>query len=395
MTVTIPAPVPRPQINDLEETGIMKIFLHGVGRKDVIPFWAGEGDVATPDFICDAVNRSLAAGETMYSHSRGIPEMREALAAYMTRTFGVPVGEERISLTTSGMVAIVVAVQMAAGPGDEVVVLGPVWPNIYSVVEVAGASVRHAGLTQDADGWRLDLDHLFAQVTARTTAIFVNSPGNPTGWVITPEQQRRLLAFARERGIWLIVDEVYHNLVFDRDVAPSFLQVADPEDRLLVVNSFSKSWLMTGWRLGWLTHPASLADVSTKLIQVITSCCPVFLQRGAIAALEQGDPVIADLRARCRQGRDIVMDRLASWPRARAHSPAGAFYAFFEVDGVTDSLATCREILDRCQVGLAPGIAFGPQGEGYLRLCFASRPETLRAGLDRLEGYLGGGSRQL
>ncbi len=395
MTVTIPAPVPRPQINDLEETGIMKIFLHGVGRKDVIPFWAGEGDVATPDFICDAVNRSLAAGETMYSHSRGIPEMREALAAYMTRTFGVPVGEERISLTTSGMVAIVVAVQMAAGPGDEVVVLGPVWPNIYSVVEVAGASVRHAGLTQDADGWRLDLDHLFAQVTARTTAIFVNSPGNPTGWVITPEQQRRLLAFARERGIWLIVDEVYHNLVFDRDVAPSFLQVADPEDRLLVVNSFSKSWLMTGWRLGWLTHPASLADVSTKLIQVITSCCPVFLQRGAIAALEQGDPVIADLRARCRQGRDIVMDRLASWPRVRAHAPAGAVYAFFEVDGVTDSVATSREILDRCQVGLAPGIAFGPQGEGYLRLCFASRPETLRAGLDRLEGYLGGGSRQL
>ncbi|MEC8026755.1 MAG: pyridoxal phosphate-dependent aminotransferase [Pseudomonadota bacterium] len=395
MTVTIPAPVPRPQINDLEETGIMKIFLHGVGRKDVIPFWAGEGDVATPDFICDAVNRSLAAGETMYSHSRGIPEMREALAAYMTRTFGVPVGEERISLTTSGMVAIVVAVQMAAGPGDEVVVLGPVWPNIYSVVEVAGASVRHAGLTQDADGWRLDLDHLFAQVTARTTAIFVNSPGNPTGWVVTPEQQRRLLAFARERGIWLIVDEVYHNLVFDRDVAPSFLQVADPEDRLLVVNSFSKSWLMTGWRLGWLTHPASLADVSTKLIQVITSCCPVFLQRGAIAALEQGDPVIADLRARCRQGRAIVMDRLASWPRVRAHAPAGAVYAFFEVDGVTDSLATCREILDRCQVGLAPGIAFGPQGEGYLRLCFASRPETLRAGLDRLEGYLGGGSRQL
>ncbi|MEC8084691.1 MAG: pyridoxal phosphate-dependent aminotransferase, partial [Pseudomonadota bacterium] len=395
MTVTIPAPVPRPQINDLEETGIMKIFLHGVGRKDVIPFWAGEGDVATPDFICDAVNRSLAAGETMYSHSRGIPEMREALAAYMTRTFGVPVGEERISLTTSGMVAIVVAVQMAAGPGDEVVVLGPVWPNIYSVVEVAGASVRHAGLTQDADGWRLDLDHLFAQVTARTTAIFVNSPGNPTGWVITPEQQRRLLAFARERGIWLIVDEVYHNLVFDRDVAPSFLQVADPEDRLLVVNSFSKSWLMTGWRLGWLTHPASLADVSTKLIQVITSCCPVFLQRGAIAALEQGDPVIADLRARCRQGRDIVMDRLASWPRVRAHAPAGAFYAFFEVEGMTDSLATCRKILDQRQVGLAPGIAFGPQGEGYLRLCFASRPETLRAGLDRLEGYLGGGSRQL
>jgi len=395
MTVTIPAPVPRPQINDLEETGIMKIFLHGVGRKDVIPFWAGEGDVATPDFICDAVNRSLAAGETMYSHSRGIPEMREALAAYMTRTFGVPVGEERISLTTSGMVAIVVAVQMAAGPGDEVVVLGPVWPNIFSVVEVAGARVCHAGLTQNADGWRLDLDHLFAQVTARTTAIFVNSPGNPTGWVITSEQQRRLLAFARERGIWLIVDEVYHNLVFDRDVAPSFLQVADPEDRLLVVNSFSKSWLMTGWRLGWLTHPASLADVSTKLIQVITSCSPVFLQRGAIAALEQGDPVIANLRARCRQGLDIVMGRLASWPRIRAHSPAGAFYAFFEVEGMTDSLATCQEILDQCQVGLAPGIAFGPQGEGYLRLCFASRPETLHAGLDRLEGYLGGSSRQL
>ncbi len=395
MTRDFEPPLPRSQISDIEETGIMKVFLHGVGRLDIIPFWAGEGDVPTPDFICQAVSQSLQAGETMYSHSRGIPEVRDALAAYMNRTFDLSLPEQRVSLTTSGMAAIVVAVQMAVGAGDEMLVLGPVWPNIYSTIEVAGGTVRHATLELGADGWQLDLDKLLAQVTAKTTAIFINSPGNPTGWVMTAEAQRRLLAFARQRGIWIIADEVYHNLVFDRKVAPSFLQIADPEDRLLVVNSFSKSWLMTGWRLGWLTHPASLADTVTKLIQVLTSCAPVFLQRGAIAALNHGDHVIADLRDRSRRGRDLVFDRLEAWPRVRGARPKGAFYAFFEVDGMTDSLATCHDIIDKCQVGLAPGMAFGPNGEGYLRLCFASQPETLQRGMDALEPYLGGGTNQL
>lgn len=395
MTEIVQPPLPRSQISEIEETGIMKVFLHSVGRRDIIPFWAGEGDVPTPDFICQAVTASLTAGETMYSHSRGIPEVRDALAQYMNRTFALNLPESRVSLTTSGMAAIVVAVQMAVGPGDDMLVLGPVWPNIYSTIAIAGGTVRHATLALKADGWQLDLDKLFTQVTPKTTAIFINSPGNPTGWVMTAEAQKELLEFARARGIWIIADEVYHNLVFDRKVAPSFLQIAELEDRLLVVNSFSKSWLMTGWRLGWLTHPASLADTVTKLIQVLTSCAPVFLQRGAIAALHHGDHVIADLRDRSRRGRDLVFDRLESWPRVRAARPQGAFYAFFEVDGMTDSLATCHEIIDQCQVGLAPGMAFGPNGEGYLRLCFASQPETLQRGLDALEPYLGGGAHQV
>jgi len=384
----------RRDVAELEETAIVDVAVHGWGKEGLVPLWFGEGDRATPDFIAKSAADALMRGETFYTDQRGIKQLRAELAAYTKRTFGVDVGDERVSLVTAGMSGLWLVMDMLVEAGDEVVVVGPVWPNIYSTVTVHGGVVRDVSVALTDAGWQLDLETLFAAVTERTKAIFINSPGNPTGWLMEPDQQKAVMDFARERGVWVVADEVYHQLVFDRDAAPSFLQVARPDDRLVIVNSFSKSWMMTGWRLGWLTHPPELAPVIAKLVQITTSGVPQFLQRGAITALREGDSVIRDLRAQCLAGRDIVFDRLESWPMIRAARPKAAFYAFFAVDGMTDSLAMAKRIIDEANVGLAPGCAFGPAGEGYLRLCFAASEETLTRGLDRLEAMLGEGADQ-
>jgi aspartate/methionine/tyrosine aminotransferase len=384
----------RHDVAELAETDIVRVSLHGWGKKDLVPFWFGEGDQSTPAFIAQAASDALLRGETFYTDQRGIKELRDELVGYTKRTFGVDVTDGQVSLVTAGMSGLYLVMDMLIDRGDEVVVVGPVWPNIYSTVTVHGGTVRDVSITLEEDGWELDLDALFAAVTDKTKAIFINSPGNPTGWLMERDQQKAVMDFARARGIWVVADEVYHQLVFDRDVAPSFLQVAKPDDRLIVVNSFSKSWMMTGWRLGWLTHPAELAPVIAKLVQITTSGVPQFLQRGAITALREGDPVIRDLRVQCQAGRDIVFDRLESWPMVRAARPKAAFYAFFAVEGMTDSLEMAKRIIDEANVGLAPGSAFGPAGEGYLRLCFAASAETLHKGMDRLEPILGKGADQ-
>ncbi|HEY9568086.1 MAG TPA: pyridoxal phosphate-dependent aminotransferase, partial [Thalassobaculum sp.] len=332
----------RRDVAELEETGIALVAQHGWGKPGLVPMWFGEGDQSTPGFICDAAAEALRRGETFYTDQRGILPVREALVAYTQRTFGVGVSTDEVSLVTAGMSALYLTMNMLIEPGDEVIAIGPVWPNIYSTVEIHGGVVRHASVELVDGEWRLDLDRLFALASERTKAIFVNSPGNPTGWIMEADEQRALMDFARSRGIWVIADEVYHQLVFDREVAPSFLQLANRDDRLIVVNSFSKSWQMTGWRLGWLTHPADLAPTIAKLVQITTSGVPQFLQRAAVTAIEDGDHVIRDLRARCKAGRDLVFDRLESWPRLRLARPKAAFYAFFAVDGVTDSVAYAK-----------------------------------------------------
>ncbi|GAB4166889.1 MAG: pyridoxal phosphate-dependent aminotransferase [Thalassobaculales bacterium] len=380
----------RASIHAIPETKIAEVANYGRGREGLITLWFGEGDEPTPDLIKEATIASLRRGETFYTWQRGIPELRDALAEYLTALAGRPVAADRITLTNSGMTAIMIALQMICDPGDEVVIVGPVWPNIRSAVAVQGGVVREASLHLSEEGWTLDLDRLFAAVTPRTRAIFVNSPGNPTGWVMDRAQQRALLDFARRRGLWLIADEVYQRLVYDQDSAPSVLEIAEPDDRVLVVNSFSKSWMMTGWRLGWLTHPPALGDTAAKLVQVSTSGLPVFLQRGAVAAVRDGEPIVKALVERCRESRDILFERLGRWPRVTAVPPKGAFYAFVRVAGVDDSVALAKRLIDEAKVAVSPGIAFGEAGEGCLRICFACKPETIRAALDRLEPVLGG-----
>ena len=376
-------------VNELEETDILEIAVYGWGRQGLIPLWFGEGDVPTPAHICEAAAESMRRGETFYTDQNGIEDLRRALADYHRRAFDVAVSPERITITNSGMMGLSLVIGMLLDPQDEVIVVGPVWPNIYSTIKVNDGVARHATIRHTPNGWQLDLEEVFAAATDRTKAVFVNSPNNPTGWIMPDEDQARLLEWARERGIWVIADEVYHSLVFGRDVSPSLLRHAEPEDKVLIVNSFSKSWLMTGWRLGWIVHPRELAPTLAKVVQIQTSGVPVFVQRAGIAALTGGDEVIEDLRARCLTGRDLVCDRLEKWPRVRVSRPQGAFYAFFSVDGVTDSLALSKELVDRCNVGLAPGSAFGPGGQGFLRLCYASTPEKLDRAMNALATVLG------
>ena len=377
-------------VNDLPETNIVEVARYGWGRQGLIPLWFGEGDVPTPAFISDACHESMIEGDTFYTDQNGITELREELIEYNKRTFDIRLNQDRVTVTNSGMMAITTVMQALLNPGDEVVVIGPVWPNIYSAISINRGIATHASITLQDNAWILDLKDVFAAISASTKAIFLNSPGNPTGWIMPEEDQKELLNFCREKGIWIVSDEVYHSLVFDRPVANSILKYASPNDKVISVNSFSKSWLMTGWRMGWIVHPVGLSETFAKLIQISTSGVPAFIQKAGIAALSKGDKVVADLRDRCQIGRDIVFDYLEQWPRVRCMRPKGAFYAFFSVEGMENSLEFCKTLIDKCNVGLAPGSAFGPGGEGFLRLCFASTPDKLNEAMKALGKEIGG-----
>jgi aspartate/methionine/tyrosine aminotransferase len=381
----------RPEARNAPESGIVEVFNYGRTRPGLIPLWAGEGDLPTPSFICEAAVKSLAAGETFYTYQRGLPGVREALARYHDRTFGRSFDPERFFITGSGMMAIETAVRMAVGSGDEVIIPTPTWPNILACAGVAGAAVRPIAMRSGNDGWRLDLDELFDAAGPRTRAIFLNSPSNPTGWTATHDELRDLLAFARQRGLWIIADEVYHRFYYDAPRSPSFYDVAEPEDRILYVNTFSKNWAMTGWRIGWLSVPPELGQVVENLIQYSTSGVAAFMQRGATVALDQGDEFIALQRDRARRSRAIVCNGLAATGRVRFSEPPGAFYVFFAVDGEPDTEKLGLKLVDEANLGIAPGDAFGEAGRGFLRLCFLRSPEQIEEATRRLVAWLGRG----
>lgn len=379
----------RPAIDALSGSLIRAVADANMGREGVIPLWFGEPDKPTPDFIKQAAVRALAEDHVFYAQNRGIPPLLEALSAYATNLHGREIGMDRITVTGSGMNAIMLTSQALVDAGDNMVVVGPVWPNCRETVHVMGGEARTAALKPSPDGrWRLDLDAVLDSCDDRTVAVFVNSPGNPTGWVMREETQRALLEACRERGIWVIADEVYIRLDYDHPRAPSFLDIAEPDDRLIVINSFSKSWSMTGWRLGWITHPPAMGDVFSKLNEFNIAAPTTFVQHAGVTAVRDGEPFVLETVERYRRNRDLVFQRLSAMKRVRLPRPEGAFYAFFGVDGMSDSVAFAKQLIGETGVGLAPGRAFGPEGEGWLRLCFAAEAETLSTALDRLEPAL-------
>jgi aspartate/methionine/tyrosine aminotransferase len=378
----------RPEARLAPESGIVAVANYGWAKGGVIPLWAGEGDLATPSFIADAAARSLSAGETFYTRQRGIPELRSALAAYHTRVFGRPFVPDEFFVTAGGMHAIVLALQATAGKGDEVVYLEPAWPNISGATGVAGAVPVPVRLSPGANGWSLDMQRLADAVTPRTRALFVNSPANPTGWTATADELREILALARRHGLWIVADETYTRFFYDGPRAPSFVDVMEPEDRILFVNTFSKNWAMTGWRIGWISAHPSLGQVVENLIQYSTSGVATFMQRGAVAALEQGEAFLTSQVERARIARDLVSGALTATGRARAQAPQGAFYLYFSVDGVEDSLAAAFDIVDRAGVGVAPGTAFGTGGEAWFRLCFHRRLDQVGTAADKLAEWI-------
>lgn len=378
----------RPMAFELPESGIIEVVNYGREKSGLIQFWVGEGDMSTPGFISEAAIRALREGHTFYTYQRGIPALRQALADYLNRHFGTRIGSERVIVTASGMQGILETMQALAGPGDEVVVIAPVWPNIFAAIHMQDAVAVPVTLDFAESGWRLDLDRLFAACGPKTKALFINTPGNPSGWIMAEEDMLRVRDFARERGIWIVADEVYSQFVYERPKARSFLEITEPDERLIVTNTFSKNWAMSGWRIGWVVIPEALGQVYENLVQYNTSGVPRFLQHGCVAALEQGDAFIESLVKRCRQGRDIVCDALEPLVNVQLARPEGAFYLFFRVEGEPDSTVFAKRMVDEANVGLAPGIAFGPGGEGFARICFASSHDTLRRGVERLVSAL-------
>ncbi|AZO71805.1 MAG: aminotransferase class I/II-fold pyridoxal phosphate-dependent enzyme [Mesorhizobium sp.] len=370
------------------ESGIVAVVNHGRLREGLIPLWAGEGDLPTPAFISDAAARGLANGETFYTWQKGIPELRQALARYYARHFGKRLAEEEFIVTASGMHAIQLAIDAIAGSGDEVIYLSPAWPNFAAAAGVAGAVPVAVTLDQSGNGWSCDVDKIASAITPRTKALFVNTPSNPTGWTADKETLQAILDLARARNLWIIADEIYSLFHYGRGRAPSFLDVATAEDQILFVNSFSKNWAMTGWRVGWIkTHPA-LQQVFENLIQYSTSGVAQFMQRGAVAALDGGDGFIVEQVERAHAARDLVCDILGATGKARFTVPQGAFYLFFTVDGIADSRTAAFDIVDNANVGLAPGTAFGPGGEAFLRLCFHRRLDQLEEAAHRLAKWI-------
>lgn len=382
----------RQVIADLSASRIREVANAGLGRSDVLAFWFGESDEITPMAVRDAAVTSIEAGETFYAHNLGLPALREALAGYVS-SLHRPVSVDRIAVTSSGVSALMLAQQALVDAGDEVVVVVPVWPNLTAQPAIMGARVRRVSLRAERGAWRLDLDALLAAVTSGTRVLVLNAPNNPTGWTLTRAEQQVILDHCRRTGTWIVSDEVYERLYYP-DVlplpgqavcAPSFLDIAEPDDRLVVVHSFSKSFLMTGWRLGNLVAPAALIEQLGKLIEFNTSCAPVFVQRAGLAALADAPMAVPALQSRLRVCRDTLVGALRTVPRVEVATPPGAMYAFLRVEGETDSLALAKRLVTEHGLGLAPGTAFGDEAEGWLRWCFASRqPQRLLQGVDRL-----------
>jgi aspartate/methionine/tyrosine aminotransferase len=376
----------RTVIRDLPASRIREVANAGMGRDDVLAFWFGESDEVTPAFVREAAIESLQRGETFYAQNLGIPALREALAGYVSSLHGAW-GLERIAVTSSGVSALMLAAQALVGAGDMVAAVVPVWPNLTAQPAILGARVARVPLKVRDGAWTLDLDALLHAVTDRTTMLLINAPNNPTGWTLTSDEQWAILSHCRRTGTWIVADEVYDRIYFEPGAAaaPSFLDIADPDDRLVVVGSFSKSFLMTGWRLGWLVAPPEVVDGLGKLIEFNTSCAPVFVQRAGLAALAQAQAFVPGLVERLKACRDTLVPQLGALPGVTVATPLGGMYAFFRIAGQDDSLALAKRLVADHGLGLAPGAAFGDEGEGWLRWCYASRdPSRLTLGVQRL-----------
>ncbi|WGS51371.1 pyridoxal phosphate-dependent aminotransferase [Paraburkholderia sp. D15] len=414
-------PNARDAVRALRPSQIREVANAGFGVADVLPFWFGESDRVTPAFIRDAASAALSAGATFYTHNLGIAPLREALAKYVGGLHGAT-SPEHVAVTSAGVNALMLATQLVVGAGDRVVAVTPLWPNLVEIPKILGAHVETVALRYGEAGWQLDMAQLLAALTPGTRMLLINSPNNPTGWVMSRDEQRTVLAHCRRHGIWIVADEVYERLYYadggedaavapaSHDtgrneipggtespvgadaaravVAPSFLDLATRDERVICVNSFSKAWLMTGWRLGWIVAPAALMDDLGKLVEYNTSCAPAFVQQAGIVAVRQGEAFTRELVRDLRVSRDHLVRALADVPGIDVKTPRGAMYLFFSMPGAASSLELCKAMVRDVGLGVAPGSAFGPQGEGFVRWCYACDPARLDAGVERLKRFL-------
>jgi aspartate/methionine/tyrosine aminotransferase len=380
-----------PQARDEPDSGIVRAAQYGFSKTGVIPLWSGEGNLPTPEQFSRPAMESLQRGETFYTWQRGIPELRQALANYHAREFKRPFSPENFFVTSGGMQAIQTILQMIAGEGDEIVIPTPAWPNYAGPIRVQGSRPVEVPMDFRNGRWMLDLDRLFDAVGPRTKAISINSPSNPVGWVAEQDELIAIRDFCREHGLWIMGDEVYSRFYYGEHGethAPSFLDICDDEERLLLANTFSKNWAMTGWRVGWLQAPRMLGPAIERIIQYNSSGTAAFLQRGCVAALDTGDDFVRMQINKARSNRDIIARHFRAQPRIRFEVPKGAFYFFFALEGMTDSMATTLRIIDEAKIGFAPGGTFGRGGEGHLRMCYLRDTPLIEGAMQRFDGWL-------
>jgi aspartate aminotransferase len=378
----------RPDIALLEQNGITGIAMPRLGDPSVIPLWFGEGDLVTPAFIREAAKKALDDGQTFYVNTRGLPELRASIRDYLNNLYDVAIDEERISVPGSSMLCITIAAQMALSQGDDALVVSPHWPNIETTYAITGANVNTVRQRETKTGWQLSADEIIDAVTPETKSIFVNSPCNPTGWVMQRPDQEKLLGYCRDNDILLIADEVYHRHYYGADAAPSFVQIAGGEDPIVIVNGFSKAWAMTGWRVGWVVAPKSQGAHWAIMSECFNTGATVFAQQACITALKQGEDHVRQLKDQYEAGKQLLIDKLGNHPAIDLCVPDGAFYAFPRIKGLKSSRRFAEMLLENEDVGVAPGYTFGEGNDEYIRICFALGPDRLAEGLDRIVRFI-------
>ncbi len=383
--------VPHSRIRELAEIAM--------SMDGVLKLYFGESNLPTPDYIKRAAQKAMADGFTFYTENAGLPSTRRALARFYQEQHGVDLDpSSEIVVTCSGVQALNVGIRCLLDPGDEAIVLTPAWPNGSAIVQMANAVVKQIPHVLAGGRYTIDFDALEAAVTPRTRMLLYTSPSNPLGWVATDQEQTRLLDFARRHEIWLMADEVYERLYYpdlppkaklpERLTAPSILKKTTREDAVIVVQSFSKAYCMTGWRLGWLVGRKDVVARATQLNEFIVSHAPSFTQRAGETALLWGEMAVREMVTRLRENRDFCISVLQKIPGVTLPKPEGAFYLFPKIDGVTDSFAFCKQLLMETNVGLAPGVAFGTGGEGSVRICYAAEKAILEQAMARLKLFL-------
>ncbi|CAG9183312.1 pyridoxal phosphate-dependent aminotransferase [Cupriavidus pinatubonensis] len=387
----MPSPHARSEIQQLPSSLIREVANAAMGQPNVIPFWFGESDRSTASFICEEAVHSLRHGETFYTQNLGRPYLLEAIADYLTNLHGRVIDVARIGAVNSGVTGLTLASELLLSPGDRVVAITPLWPNVCVIPSIFGAHVHRVPLKVKGGRWSLDLDQLTEALTPGTKALIINSPNNPTGWTIDEVGVKAILEHCRKLGIWILCDDVYERLIYDPAVAsaPSFQKHYEEGDRIISVNSLSKAWSMTGWRAGWILAPRSMNSDLTKVIEYNSSTMFEPVQRAATAALRNGEKEIASLKAMLSSTRALLVDALSTLPGVEVPDAGGAMYVFFRLTGHSDSLATAKQLVNQVGLGLAPGLAFGPEGEGWLRWCHAvSEPARLSEGVERLSRFI-------
>jgi aspartate aminotransferase len=360
-------------------------------KPGVLKLYFGESNLPTPGFIQDAAIAAMRSGFTYYTENAGMASLREAIAAHYAFLHGVSLDPSReIVITASGVHALMMALRGVLDPGDQAIVLSPAWPNGCSIIRMCNAEPIEFPMTVSRGRYTIDMEALAAAVTPRTRLLLVTTPSNPLGWTATDDELKQLLAFARERNLWLLSDEVYHRIHYvdsPRCVAPSMLTHATRNDAVIVVQSFSKSYRMTGWRLGWLVARADLATRLGDLNEFVISHATSFIQKAGETALQHGEAEILTQREMLKVNRQLCLDAFAAMPGVTLPAPEGAFYVFPHMQGLQDSFRFCVDLLEAEGVGLAPGVAFGLGGEGCVRLCYAVETAMLREALARLQRF--------